>query len=288
VRSQIRVNAHAALQKPQVPILRVRPSVIEVLIGGDAGALSGLLAGDEADQSGHGWFARDLTSRVRVSVSLDVPQEAQLPCVLGYKPGSDYDLASELIVLLAYYDGLGVDPDGTVYPAANDDASGVGTMLELARLWDEQDLAARRSVLFVAWPAGTLQGNGLATFLRTAANFRFLPALTPNRPAAIVQLEGVGAGGDAVLLHPRSNRRLRDLFAEAAAEVGVPVLSQEWTGADSEELELPQVPSVGVTWANAHVSPEKDTAHRVLPGKLQRVGEVLTLMLTRMVRQARY
>ena len=161
-------------------------------------------------------------------------------------------------------------------------------MLELARLWDEQDLDARRSVLFVAWPAGTLEGNGLATFLRSATNFRFLPALTPNRPAAVVQLEGVGAGGDALLLHPRSNRHLRDLFAQAAAEVGVPVLSEEGTDADSEELVLPQVPSVGVTWADAHVSPEEDTADRVQQGKLQPVGEVLALMLTRMVRQARY
>ncbi len=288
VRSQTRVDTRTALVRPQIPILRIRPSVAEALLEGEASGLPDLLAGEGADQSGHGWFARDLDAQVRVSVSLDVPREIELPCLLGYKPGSDYDLAGELIVLVSYYDGLGTDPDGTVYPAANDNASGVGTLLELARLWDQQDLDARRSVLFVAWPAGTLEDSGLTAFLRTTTNYRFLPALAPNRPAVVVQLGGVGAGGDVLQLDPRSNRRLRDLFTEAAVQVGVAVVSEETADANLQELALPQVPSIGMTWISARVSPELDTVDRVRQDKLQPVGEVLALVLTQMVRQARY
>lgn len=288
VRSQIWVDTRTALLQPQIPILRIRPSVAEALTGREGYGLSDLLTGDKADQSGHGWFARDLDAQVHVSVSLDVPQEIELPCLLGYKPGSDYDLAGELIVLLAYYDGLGTDPDGTVFPGANDNASAVGTLLELARLWDQQNLDARRSVLFLAWPAGTFENSGLETFLRTTANYRFLPALRPNRPAVVVQLEGVGAGEEVLQLDPRSNRRLRDLFVDAADQVGVAVLLEELPDGDFREFILPRVPSLGLSWVDAHVSPEMDTVDRVKQAKLQPVGEVLALVLTQIVRQARY
>jgi peptide/nickel transport system permease protein len=285
-RSQIRVDPQTALLQPQIPILRIRPAVADALVG-DGLILSELLAAGAGDQVGPGWFTRELSTRVRISVSLDEPQEIELPCVLGYKPGSDYDLAGELIVLLAYYDGLGTDPDGTVYPAANDDASGVAVLLELARVWQDQGLDARRSVLFVAWPGGTLEGTGVTDFLGDVRNLRFLPALRPNRPAAAVQLEGVGAGADMLLLDPRSNR-LHDLFAEAASEARVSVLPADPSEAGSEQLALPRVPSLDLAWADAHVSPEEDTADRIHSEKLQAVGEVLTLALTRMVRQAQY
>jgi peptide/nickel transport system permease protein len=287
VRSQIHIDPQTALLQPQIPILRVRPSVADALLGGGP-SVEELLAEGAGDQAGPGWFARDLPARVRVSVALDDPRETELPCVLGYKPGSDYDLAGELIVLVAYYDGLGTDPDGTVYPAANDDASGVAALLELARVWNDQGLDARRSVLFIAWPGGTLDDAGVAGFLSDTSNLRFLPALRPNRPAAIVQLEGVGAGGDALALDPRSDVRLRDLVTQAAGELGVSLLPADAGDASSSGLAMPRVPSLSLTWADAYVSPEQDTIDRIDPDKLQAVGELLTLALTRIVRQARY
>jgi hypothetical protein len=88
---------------------------------------------------------------------------------------------------------------------------------------------------------------------------------------------------------PRSNRDLRDAFTQAAAQVGVPVLDGDgWTDSDRQALALPQVPSVGVTWVQAHVSPEVDTVERLRQDRLAEAGEVLTLVLTKMVRQARY
>jgi hypothetical protein len=288
VRSQLRVDTGAALLRPQIPILRIRASAAPALLGYRGAQLTDLLAEDGASQSGHGWFTHELGSRVRISVSLEAPRPTELPCLLGHKPGSDYDLAGELIVLVAHYDGLGRDPDGTTYPGANDRASAVGVMLELARLWEEQELDARRSVLLIAWPAGTLGDSGLASFLRTTANYRFLPALRPNRPAVVVQLEGVGAGGNALQLHPRTNQHLRELFTEAADQVGVAVRSGEGPDADLGDLALPEVPSLSIAWTEAYVSPELDTVDRVKQDKLQPVGEVLALVSTQMVRQARY
>lgn len=287
VRSQIHVDSQTALLQPQIPVLRIRPAVADALLG-DGPILSELLADGTGDQAGPGWFASDLPVRVRVSISLDEPRQTELPCVLGYKPGSDYDLAGELIVLLAHYDGLGTDPDGTVYPAANDNASGVAALIELARVWNDQGLDARRSVLFVAWPGGTLDDTGVAEFLGDVSNLRFLPALKPNRPAAIIQLGDVGAGTDTLLLDPRSDSKLRDLVTQAAGELGVSLLPAGASDTSGEGLAMSRIPSLSLAWADAHVSPERDAASRIQPERLQAVGEVLTLALTRMVRQARY
>ncbi len=68
--------------------------------------------------------------------------------VAGLLPGSDPALRDQTILVTAHYDHLGVQ-NGKLYPGANDNASGVAAMLEVARL-----LAARppaRSVLFLAF-----------------------------------------------------------------------------------------------------------------------------------------
>jgi len=66
-----------------------------------------------------------------------------------------------VIIVSAYYDGVGTDLAGTVYPGANDNASGVGTMLELARLLKESPYQPDKTILFVAW-AGGERSEGLS------------------------------------------------------------------------------------------------------------------------------
>lgn len=58
-----------------------------------------------------------------------------------------------LVVIGAHYDGLGVDETGRIYPGADDNASGVAVLLELARLIgrDGPDLGV--DVVFVAFGA---------------------------------------------------------------------------------------------------------------------------------------
>lgn len=170
VRSQIQLADPGKdyLRKPNIPIFRIRPSVASAIVEKSGGTMSDLFAlGGEVNQSGPGWFTRDMSAVVRMSLTLSEPQKVEVPCVLAYKTGSDFDLAGELVVLFASYDGLGMDPDGTVFPAANHDASGVGILLEMARLWQEQNLNARRSVLFAAWGGSQLDNSGVMDFLRT-------------------------------------------------------------------------------------------------------------------------
>jgi hypothetical protein len=68
--------------------------------------------------------------------------------VVGLWPGTDPKLRDETILVTSHYDHLGVQ-NGALYPGANDNASGVAAMLEVARLVVQRRLP--RSVLFIAF-----------------------------------------------------------------------------------------------------------------------------------------
>ena len=76
--------------------------------------------------------------------------------VVGMLEGSDPQLRSEYLVFTAHLDHLGrgaaVEGD-TIYNGALDNASGIATMLEAARLLTRAEPRPRRSILFVALTA---------------------------------------------------------------------------------------------------------------------------------------
>jgi len=74
--------------------------------------------------------------------------------VWGFVEGSDPQLKSEIIVLGAHYDHLGYKKDRKVwYPGADDNASGVATIIELAKYFGEDVNRPKRSILFIAFDA---------------------------------------------------------------------------------------------------------------------------------------
>jgi hypothetical protein len=77
------------------------------------------------------------------------------PEVVGMLKGSDPTLAAEHVVLMGHLDHLGMRPDAkpgedAIYNGALDNAAGVATMLEAARLFAAQPVRPKRSVLFIA------------------------------------------------------------------------------------------------------------------------------------------
>lgn len=77
--------------------------------------------------------------------------------VVGVLPGTDPKLKSEAIVIGAHYDHLGMGGEGSgslsaktgIHHGADDNASGVAGLIELARLLSSQKL--RRTVVFIAF-----------------------------------------------------------------------------------------------------------------------------------------
>ncbi|MEZ6109262.1 MAG: M20/M25/M40 family metallo-hydrolase [Pirellulaceae bacterium] len=80
--------------------------------------------------------------------------------IIGIWPGSDPELADELIIIGAHYDHVGLGnpnnsygPYGVVHNGADDNASGTSTVLELVEALCSNQLPLRRPVMFCLWDA---------------------------------------------------------------------------------------------------------------------------------------
>lgn len=97
-------------------------------------------------------------------VTIDIPvatTPATTTNAIGYLPGTDPEAG--VILLSAHLDHLGVRPDGTVMPGANDDASGTVAVIELARAFAKMK-PMKRGILFVAYGSEEIGGLGSTWF----------------------------------------------------------------------------------------------------------------------------
>ncbi|HJS28715.1 MAG TPA: ABC transporter permease subunit [Anaerolineales bacterium] len=281
------------LIRPTLPIFRIKPSAAEGVLAQAGSSLDGLFSGEGRAQAGRGWFARDLDLTVEMSLELDEPRTVEIPSALGFIPGSDFELSNEILVLFAAYDGLGLETDGTDFPSANQSAASVGVLLEAARLWQEQELNPRRSILFLAWGGGRLDDPGLREYLQNARSFSHLPGqgtTDPLAPVAIFQIQQAGAGGETVVVPNISDPQLKAVVEETASELGIALLPTGEIGdADLEQIaRTPGLPWISLGWAGGEAPPDQDTLGRIDAKKLESFGELLSHALTRIVREASY
>ncbi|MGI8917034.1 MAG: M20/M25/M40 family metallo-hydrolase [Pyrinomonadaceae bacterium] len=96
---------------------------------------------------------------IQISLTTDlVRREAAAANVIGILEGTDPALKNETIVIGAHYDHLGhggagslAPKEGEIHHGADDNASGVAGVLELARIFSMQNPRPRRSILFATF-----------------------------------------------------------------------------------------------------------------------------------------
>lgn len=212
--------------------------------------------------------------------------------VLGYITGEGQmvGLADKVIVVSAYYDGLGIGPDGTLYPGANDNASGVALLLELARLLKSSPYPPKRTVLFVAWSGGERgESLSLTNIMSSKTGFSVLEI------EVVIELSGVGAGtGQAIALGQGSSFRLVQLFQDAAGRVGAATTTR---GRDPHYGTIARrafggrsALSLYISWdgADALAHTAGDTIATIDAQKLEQVGRATSLGLLVLSREADY
>ena len=104
--------------------------------------------------------------------------------VLGFVEGAQPDLRDEIVVLGAHLDHLGVR-EGKTYRGAEDNASGVAVVLELASLLEASSDLLGRSVLVVFFGAEERDMDGSRAFVRE-------PPVERGRIAAMVNVDMIG------------------------------------------------------------------------------------------------
>lgn len=139
---------------------------------------------------------RPVPLKTKVSVRLkSLVRKTTTGNVLGLLPGSDLELSKQWIVYTAHHDHIGMDDkrdekSDFIYNGAVDNASGVGTMLSIARAFASLPKSKRpkRSILFAAVGAeeqGLLGSEYLAS----------KPPIPAGRLAAVINIDGINILG---------------------------------------------------------------------------------------------
>lgn len=121
-----------------------------------------------------------------------VRREAPAANVVGILEGSDPKLKHEVIVIGAHYDHLGrggqgslASREGEIHHGADDNASGVAGLLELARTFAQDRKFVRRTLVFIAF-SGEEEGLlGSSYYVRN-------PALPLAQTVAMINLDMIG------------------------------------------------------------------------------------------------
>jgi hypothetical protein len=246
-----------------------------------------LAAPGEADGRPHS-RALGIEVALRTEVLHERAATSNLAAVL---PGRDPRVAGECVVVGAHWDHLGTGGDaslapeqvGRAHPGADDNASGVAALLEIARAFAGQG-PARRTVLFVAFGAEEAGVLGSAQFVKSPP-----PRCPVERMQLMVNLDMVGRPRGKVYVDGADTAKGLRALVEAIAEERprIPLLlafgGDGYGPSDNTSFYAKGVPVLSLfTGAHADYHRPSDTADKIDPAGLVSVAR----LAARAVREA--
>ncbi|MFC1728919.1 M20/M25/M40 family metallo-hydrolase [candidate division KSB1 bacterium] len=130
------------------------------------------------------------TTALGVSVEMEshqIQEDRTAPNVIGIIPGSDPALRNEYLLIGGHLDHLGIGVDGFINNGADDDASGVSVVLEVARALTANNFRPKRTVVFCAWAGEELGLVGSTYYTNN-------PVYPLEKTALYMNMDMVGTG----------------------------------------------------------------------------------------------
>ena len=258
---------------PTIPVLVISESVANELLAPAAKTVAQVQNAVRARRSNplapSPAFETDIT--VRMTLPLTPVQEIEGINVVGLLRGSDPDLSRRAVLVGGHLDGVGTDPDGTVFAAANDNASGPAVTIEVARALAARRVELRRSIVFVAF-AGEEEG-----FLGSEA-YATRMAVSPGRVESLVaylNLDVIACCGNTLEASDESST-LVDRIRAVAQRLGIPFRSIRGGGSDQTTFNKRGVPSSLILWSDIILHTPRDTIALIETPRLQKAGDVVT------------
>jgi hypothetical protein len=193
-----------------VPVVAISRQVAERIF--EAGGLPSVATVEKAAQEIVATLAQPAATQKRVNGSMSlqnvsltlvtdiVHRNAPAYNVVGILDGSDPVLKNEFIVIGAHYDHLGRGGEGSLAPregeihhGADDNASGVAGMLELARIFSMERKSLKRTLIFIAFSG---EEEGLL-----GSNFYVNHPIVPlDKTVAMINMDMIGRMKDNKLM----------------------------------------------------------------------------------------
>lgn len=210
----------------------------------------------------------------------DPAREVALKNVIGVLPGRKGEWAGQSVVVGAHYDHLGLGrlsthegDQGKLHPGADDNASGVAVLLELARLFGQERLP-ERSIVFAAFSG---EEAGLLGSKHYVAHEKRFPA---DKAIGMLNMDTVGRLGTnkLMVLGTGSAREWIHIFRGAGFVTGVPIepVAAEIGSSDQRSFLDAGVPAVQFfSGPNLDFHRPTDTPDKIDPSGLVKVASVM-------------
>jgi hypothetical protein len=269
----LRYSYISRLQSETVPTLVISQEVADQLLAPAGKTLStaqNLVRAHRADPRAPA-SGFDVPITVRMTVSLTPLHDVDAMNVVGLLRSPDPNNAQRAVLVGGHLDGVGTDPDGSVFQAANDNASGPAVTIEVARALAASRASLSHSIVFVAF-AGEEEGYfGSEAYVAQMA-------VTPGRVESLVamlNLDVIGCCGDTLLVSneaPDLQRRVRD----TASRLGIS--SEAWSsgGSDQQSFARRRVPAVFIGASDFILHVYADKPPVVQARWLKKAGDVVT------------
>ncbi len=179
----------------------------------DPAAIAALLQASEGDTG--------------IAVSLKLPAPNAEPFiarnVAALLPGSDPASRAQYLLVTAHYDHLGRNSAGDVFPGANDDASGVVSLLAIAKALAALPVHPKRSIVFLAF-FGEEEGNLGSRYYARHPLFRLANTIADLNLEQLGRTDSnLGPQIAAVSVTGFSYSTVSDTLRQAGAATGVKV-----------------------------------------------------------------
>jgi peptidase M28-like protein/PA domain-containing protein len=261
------------LQSETVPTLVISQEVAEQLLapaGKTVAAAQDLVRAHRTDPNAP-VSGFDVPITVRMTVSLTPVHDVDAMNVVGLLRSPDPNNAQRAVLVGGHLDGVGTDPDGSVFQAANDNASGPAVTIEVARALAASRASLSHSIVFVAF-AGEEEG------LFGSEAYVAQMAVAPGRVESLVgvlNLDVIGCCTETLLVSneaPDLQRRVRD----TATRLGVQSESTGAGGSDQTSFTRRRVPAVFIGAADFILHVYADKPAVVKESWLKKAGHVVT------------
>jgi hypothetical protein len=272
-----------------IAALSVTDALAEQWLESSGHDLKTLQDGLDAGKPLPGFVLADLT----LAASIDIRHEKRLGRNVLARLQAAERPAESLVAIGAHVDhlgrGLGTNSlargheKGRVHYGADDNASGVGGLVEvaqfLAHLKARGELHLRRDILFAAWSGEELGLLGSTHFTRTLGGTPDRTTSLAPRIVAYLNMDMVGRLDNTLTLQGVGSSSLwRDAINRANATIGLPITLQDdsYVPSDATAFYLQGVPILSAfTGAHEDYHTSRDTADKINYDGTERISRLM-------------
>jgi hypothetical protein len=269
----LRYSYFPRLQSQTIPTLVISEDLANQLlapVGKTLATAQALVRAHRADASAPP-SGFDIPTTLRMTVSLTPVHDVDAINVVGVLRAPDPINAARAVLVGGHLDGVGTDPNGAVFQAANDNASGPSVTIEVARALAASRSSLNHSIVFVAF-AGEEEG-----FYGSEAYIAQM-AVAPGRVeslVAVLNLDVIGCCSDTLIVSNEAPDLQRRVI-EAARSLGISTETIGSGGSDQTSFARRRVPAVMIGTRDFILHVYADKPSVVEASRLKKAGDVVT------------